>query len=236
MPRGWTINPDRGGTHKVLRRETGEASWARKHVALGTNTAPYRRAEGRYRLMPGMVAALAASGTPFSVLTKGTVLARDLPLLSEADQGGGRHVDFAGAAGGGAAGDPVAGNAEPEGPAGADPLNLGRGGCRAAGWWRRCCPIAPTALTSLRSWSAGWWTLGDRNQRDHAAPFGRLPGIGSSAGSGHTGRTWCRDTASSTRAVLRRPGVPGRGEAPVDRCRRRGRTDLPDRGPARHAR
>jgi len=67
---------------EVLRREVSRPSWPREHVALGTNTDPYQRAEGRYRLMPGIVAALADSGTPFSILTKGTVLSRDLPMLS----------------------------------------------------------------------------------------------------------------------------------------------------------
>jgi DNA repair photolyase len=33
--------------------------------------------------MPGIITALARSGTPLSVLTKGTVLARDLPLLQD---------------------------------------------------------------------------------------------------------------------------------------------------------
>jgi DNA repair photolyase len=65
----------------VLRRELARPSWQREHVALGTNTDPYQRAEGRYRLMPGVISALAGSGTPFSVLTKGTLLRRDLPLL-----------------------------------------------------------------------------------------------------------------------------------------------------------
>jgi DNA repair photolyase len=51
---------------------------------MGTNTDPYQRAEGRYRLMPGVVRALARSGTPFSILSKGTVLSRDLPLLRAA--------------------------------------------------------------------------------------------------------------------------------------------------------
>ncbi len=69
---------------EVLQRELARASWERAHVALGTNTDPYQRAEGRYRLMPGIIAALAASGTPFSILTKGTLLRRDLPLLREA--------------------------------------------------------------------------------------------------------------------------------------------------------
>jgi len=48
---------------------------------MGTNTDPYQRAEGRYRLMPAVIGALARSGTPFSLLTKGTVLARDLPEI-----------------------------------------------------------------------------------------------------------------------------------------------------------
>ncbi|MBT1668403.1 Rv2578c family radical SAM protein [Curtobacterium flaccumfaciens pv. flaccumfaciens] len=68
----------------VLRRELGKPSWDRHPVALGTNTDPYQRAEGRYRLMPGVIEALAESRTPFSILTKGTLLRRDLPLLAEA--------------------------------------------------------------------------------------------------------------------------------------------------------
>ncbi|MGW9112288.1 intein-containing Rv2578c family radical SAM protein [Microbacterium sp. NPDC055683] len=66
----------------VLRRELAKPGWQREHVALGTNTDPYQRAEGRYRLMPGIIDALADSGTPFSVLTKGTLLRRDLPQLA----------------------------------------------------------------------------------------------------------------------------------------------------------
>ncbi len=69
---------------EVLAAEVTRASWTREHVALGTNTDPYQRAEGRYRLMPGVIEALAGSGTPLSILTKGTLLRRDLPLLAEA--------------------------------------------------------------------------------------------------------------------------------------------------------
>ncbi len=57
-------------------------TWQRDHVAMGTNTDPYQRAEGRYALMPGIVSALGRSGTPFSILTKGTVLSRDIALLA----------------------------------------------------------------------------------------------------------------------------------------------------------
>ncbi len=68
----------------VLRRELHRRSWQRETVALGTNTDPYQRAEGRYALMPGIIGALADSGTPFSILTKGTLLRRDLPLIVDA--------------------------------------------------------------------------------------------------------------------------------------------------------
>ncbi|TCK22705.1 intein [Pseudonocardia endophytica] len=69
---------------RVLERELARRSWRREHVAMGTNTDPYQRAEGRYRLMPGVIGALGRSGTPFSILTKGTVLTRDLPDLTAA--------------------------------------------------------------------------------------------------------------------------------------------------------
>jgi DNA repair photolyase len=71
---------------EVLRRELARPSWKREHVALGTNTDPYQRAEGRYRLMPGVIQALADSRTPFSILTKGTLLRRDIPLLAAATE------------------------------------------------------------------------------------------------------------------------------------------------------
>jgi DNA repair photolyase len=69
---------------QVLRRELGRPSWGREHVAMGTNVDCYQRAEGRYRLMPQIIEALAESGTPFSILTKGTLILRDLPDLQRA--------------------------------------------------------------------------------------------------------------------------------------------------------
>ncbi|MDT5095833.1 MAG: hypothetical protein QOH60_5196 [Mycobacterium sp.] len=71
---------------EVLRRELHRPSWRRETIALGTNTDPYQRAEGRYELMPGIIGALADSGTPFSILTKGTLLRRDLRLLRAASE------------------------------------------------------------------------------------------------------------------------------------------------------
>src|SRR6201997_91858 len=68
----------------VLHREVGRRSWRRETVALGTNTDPYQRAEGRYALMPGIIGALAGAGTPLSILTKGALLRRVLPLIADA--------------------------------------------------------------------------------------------------------------------------------------------------------
>jgi len=71
---------------EVVARELARRREPIPAVALGTNTDPYQRAEGRYRLMPGIIAALAHSGTPMSILTKGTLLRRDLSLLVEASE------------------------------------------------------------------------------------------------------------------------------------------------------
>lgn len=69
---------------EVLRRELAKPGWTGDHVAMGTNTDPYQRAEGRYRLMPGIIDALGESRTPFSVLTKGTLITRDRDRLAAA--------------------------------------------------------------------------------------------------------------------------------------------------------
>lgn len=69
---------------EVLTAELAKPSWRGQTVALGTNTDPYQRAEGRYQLMPGIVGALARSGTGVSILTKGSLMRRDLPLLAAA--------------------------------------------------------------------------------------------------------------------------------------------------------
>jgi DNA repair photolyase len=68
----------------VLRRELAAPRWKGEHVAMGTATDPYQRAEGRYRLMPRIVSALAEARNPFSILTKGTLILRDLDLLRDA--------------------------------------------------------------------------------------------------------------------------------------------------------
>lgn len=71
-----------------LRAELRRPSWRGEPVALGTNTDPYQRAEGRYRLSRGVLQTLADAGNPFSVLTKGTLVTRDLDILAEAAERG----------------------------------------------------------------------------------------------------------------------------------------------------
>ena len=68
----------------VLRRELARPSWKGEHVAMGTGTDPYQRAEGRYRLMREILGVLASARNPFSVLTKGTLILRDVDVLQDA--------------------------------------------------------------------------------------------------------------------------------------------------------
>jgi len=69
---------------ELTRKELARPRWAGEHVAMGTNVDCYQRAEGRYRLMPGIIGALMQARNPFSILTKGTLVLRDLDLLERA--------------------------------------------------------------------------------------------------------------------------------------------------------
>ncbi len=53
---------------------------------MGTNVDPYQRAEGRFKLMRGILEALRDFENPFSILTKGTLILRDLDLLKQCAQ------------------------------------------------------------------------------------------------------------------------------------------------------
>ncbi|MGH3271567.1 MAG: intein-containing Rv2578c family radical SAM protein, partial [Trebonia sp.] len=69
---------------ELLRKKLASPGWAGEHIAMGTNVDCYQRAEGRYQLMRGIIAALRDAANPFSILTKGTLILRDLDLLLEA--------------------------------------------------------------------------------------------------------------------------------------------------------
>jgi DNA repair photolyase len=66
---------------EVLRRQLASRRWKGERIAMGTNTDPYQRAEGRYLLMPPIIQALTDFRNPFSILTKGTLILRDLDRL-----------------------------------------------------------------------------------------------------------------------------------------------------------
>ena len=67
-----------------LRAELAAKRWRGDAIAMGTNTDPYQRCEGKYHLTRGLVEALSAAANPFSVLTKSTLILRDLDLLRAA--------------------------------------------------------------------------------------------------------------------------------------------------------
>ncbi|MGH3257638.1 MAG: intein-containing Rv2578c family radical SAM protein [Streptosporangiaceae bacterium] len=69
---------------ELVRKKMASPSWQGEHIAMGTNVDCYQRAEGRYQLMPGIISALKDAANPFSILTKGTLILRDIELLAEA--------------------------------------------------------------------------------------------------------------------------------------------------------
>jgi DNA repair photolyase len=67
-----------------LRAELRAPKWTGEPIAMGTNTDPYQPAEGRYRLTRGLIETLSEARNPFSILTKSTMILRDVDLLVEA--------------------------------------------------------------------------------------------------------------------------------------------------------
>jgi DNA repair photolyase len=67
-----------------VRAEVQAKRWAGDLIAMGTNTDPYQRCEGKYRLTRGIVGVLGEARNPFSILTKSTLILRDLDVLAEA--------------------------------------------------------------------------------------------------------------------------------------------------------
>jgi DNA repair photolyase len=69
---------------EVLRRELRRPNWTHESVVIGTATDPYQPAEGRYRLTRGAIETLAAAANPFSMITRGPMIVRDIDVLTEA--------------------------------------------------------------------------------------------------------------------------------------------------------
>ena len=69
---------------EVLRRELARSTWQRETVSIGAATDPYQPAEGRFKLTRACLVELAAAWTPFSIITRGPLIVRDVDVLQEA--------------------------------------------------------------------------------------------------------------------------------------------------------
>src|SRR5215211_568869 len=69
---------------EVLARELARPSWEGDSVAVGAATDPYQPAEGRYRLTRSCLEVLAAASNPFSIITRGPMIMRDVDVLQDA--------------------------------------------------------------------------------------------------------------------------------------------------------
>src|SRR6266508_3249311 len=78
----------------VLRRELARASWEHEHVAIGAATYPYQQAEGKYRLTRSCLEALRDASNPFSIITRGPMIVRDVEVLAEASRRASVSVTF----------------------------------------------------------------------------------------------------------------------------------------------
>lgn len=79
---------------EVLRTELARRSWGRESVAVGAATDPYQPAEGKYRLTRQCIEVLAAARNPFSIITRGPMILRDVDVLQEASRRAEVHVSF----------------------------------------------------------------------------------------------------------------------------------------------
>jgi DNA repair photolyase len=79
---------------EVLRAELARPSWKNEPVAIGAATDPYQPAEGRYRLTRACLHALADAHNPFSLITRGPMIIRDVDVLQQASRAAEVSVTF----------------------------------------------------------------------------------------------------------------------------------------------
>jgi DNA repair photolyase len=71
---------------EVLAGELARKSWQREEVVIGAATDPYQPAEGRFRLTRQCIEALSHAWTPFSIVTRGPLVVRDVDVLRAASE------------------------------------------------------------------------------------------------------------------------------------------------------
>jgi DNA repair photolyase len=70
----------------ALRRELARRSWDGSGIVIGAATDPYQPAEGRYKLTRACLEVLRDAANPFSIITRGPMIVRDVDVLAEAAQ------------------------------------------------------------------------------------------------------------------------------------------------------
>lgn len=201
---------------ELVRRELSAARWHGAHIAMGTNVDCYQRAEGRYRLMPGILTALRDHANPFSILTKGTLILRDLELLRQAAEvtevGVSVSVGFT---------DPELWRTVEPGtpsPSGASTSSApsastaSDAGCS----WHPSSPTSATGRTSCGPRSARSPTRAPRPSPRSSSICGPVPASGSWSGSACTIRIWSGGTSGSTRTAPTPP--PGTSAVSPGTC------------------
>ena len=78
------LDPREDERRRGLRRELARGPWKQEEVSLGSATDPYQPAEGRFRLTRACIRALATAWTPFSIVTRGPLVVRDIDVLRDA--------------------------------------------------------------------------------------------------------------------------------------------------------
>jgi len=78
----------RPGAAKALRRELSAKNYRARTMAIGTSTDAYQPIEARYKIMRDILCVLRDFQHPVSVVTKGTLIERDLDILGEMGQAG----------------------------------------------------------------------------------------------------------------------------------------------------
>ncbi len=82
----------RPGLGKVLEHELRKPGYSAAPVAIGTNTDPYQPIEAEHRVMRELLEVIAAFRHPLTIVTKGTLIERDLDLLAPMAAQGLLHV------------------------------------------------------------------------------------------------------------------------------------------------
>ncbi|HEX4680994.1 MAG TPA: radical SAM protein [Gaiellaceae bacterium] len=68
----------------LLRLQLARKSWRGEGIAIGAATDPYQPAEGRYKLTRACLEVLRNAANPFSIITRGPLIVRDVDVLAEA--------------------------------------------------------------------------------------------------------------------------------------------------------